>query len=479
MRAKEFLIEAGLTPAEIFGKHLGWRPDALIAKLKAKTPFVDSLNQEVANKYNPAPGEFQRLEPLITAAKEARLENPNAAVPSLVLNYKSITRPDGTTEKTAGSISFSKLEKYDLQTAKGQATTDVNVQPLGIGIAAPKVDKSTTTAEEIKTALDANSAIKGSDLYDVIANNQVLSSAGPLGAAIKQAAEEISNFQIPDLSKYDEKTQKVMAIDAGEYLGILMMVYGMAEWSGNKYDKFLKFLGATDLSELLVIFPGSQNSQLQDSYGVQNTATGHTIMISSKGGIGSTAVGAAPALSGLKIPARMKKAAQPGSAVDFIQLMQGESMTTINQPFYALNFLNQYYPDSIPEMYKAVLPFTDADIASINANIKGRGDLDPKFNTIIQSRKVKSRARAGGILFYAAAKDLVESFNSNQPIPDFRQTVLKILDMNFVQIFTRVVGKKLTANVLWPGNIDGNVLLWTKAEAASPSSAGLSFKVTD
>jgi hypothetical protein len=477
MRAKEFLIEGSLTPAEIFGKHLSWRPDALIAKLKAKTTFVDSLNNEIANKYIPANGEFERLAPLITAAKEARLENPNAAVPSLVLNYKAIIRPDGSTDKTPGSIAFSKLEKSDLQTAKGQATTDVNVQPLGIGIAAPKVDKNTTTSEEIKTALDSNSAIKGADLYDVIANNQILTGAGKLGVAIKKAAEEISNFQIPDLASYDEKTQKVMAIDAGEYLGILMMVYGLAEWHENKYDKFLKFLGATDLSELLIIFPGSQNSQLQDSYGVQNTSTGHTIMISSKGGVGSTAAGAAPALSGLKIPDRMKKNAKDGSAVDFIQLMQNAS--TINQPFYALNFLNQYYPDSVPELYKSVLPFTNADIASINASIKGQGELDPKYSAILQSRKIKARARAGGILFYAAAKDLVDSFNANQPIPDFRQTVLKILDMNFVQIFTRVVGKKLTAKVLWPGNIDGNVLLWTKAEAASPSSAGLSFKVTD
>ena len=479
MRAKEFLIEGGLIPAEIFGKHLSWRPDALIAKLKAKTPFINTLNMAVANQYIPADGEFARLAPLITAAKNARLADSNAIVPSLILNYKAIIKPDGTTDSTPGSIAFSKLEKYDLQTAKGQTTSDVNVQPLGIGIAAPKVEKNTTTADEIKTALDSNSAIRGADLYDVITNNQVLTSAGKLGTAIKQAAKEIADFQIPDLSQYDDKTQKVMAIDAGEYLGILMMVYGMAEWHENKYDKFLEFLGASDLSELLIIFPGSQNSQLQDSYGVQNSATGHTIMISSKGGKGATAAGAAPALSGLKIPDNLKKKIKPGSAVDFIQLMQGESMTTINQPFYGLNFLNQYYPDSIPEMYKPVLPFTDADIASINANIKGKGDLDPKYNTIVKSRNIKARARAGGILFYAAAKDLVDTFNATQPIPDFRQTVLKILDMNFVQIFTRIVGKKLTAKVLWPGKIDGNVLLWTKAEAASPSSAGFSFKVTD
>ena len=479
MRAREFLIEGTLTPAEIFGKHLNWRPDALILKLKAGSPFVDSLNPEVANKYIPADGESTRLEPLITAAKQTRLANPNAVVPSLILNYKSIIRPDGSTDNEPGSIAFSKLEKYDLQTAKGKATTDVNVQPIGIGIAAPKVDKKTSTSQEVKNALDSNSAIRGSDLYDVIANNQTLNGAGELGEAIKKAAFEISNFDLPNLSVYDEKIQKVIAIDAGEYLGILMMIYGLADWAGDKYEKFLEFLGANHLGDMLVIFPGSQNSQLSDSYGVQNQQTQHTIMISSKGGIGSTAVGAAPSLSGLKIPDEMKKKVKPGSAVDFIQLMQGETMTTVNQPFYALNFLNTYYPKVIPDLYKPVLPFTPKDIAIINANIKGQGNLDSKYTPIIQSRNIKSRATAGGILFYCAAKDLVDIFNTEQPLPDFRQTVLEILTENFVQIFTRVVNKKLTAKVLWPGKIDGNVFLWTKAEAASPSSAGLSFKVVD
>lgn len=478
MRAKDFLIEGTLTPQEIFGKHLNWRPAALLAKLQASTPFVDSLGPN-ANQYIPAPGEYERLQPLIDAAMQARLADPNAKVPSLTLKYSNVIAPnaDPDAPEQAGEIPFSRLEKYDLQTAKGRATSDVNVQPLGIGIAAPKVSKDTPLDVEIKTALDSNSAIVGGDLYQVIADNPVLDQAGDLGAAIKKAASEITEGIFPDLRAYDDKMQKSIAIDAGEYLGILMMVHGLADWHSEKYDAFLKYLGTGDLSNLLVIFPGSQNSQLQDSYGVQNTATGHTIMISSKGGIGKTAVGAAPALSGLKIPAKMTKKVEPGSAVDFIQLMQ--RMTTINQPFAAMNFLNTYYPEAVPEIYKPVLPFTQQDIASINASIKGKGTLDAKFNTIIASRNIKARASQGGILMYATAKDLVDSFNNNQPIPDFRQVILKILDMNFIQIFSRVIGGQLRAKVLWPGNIDGNVYLWTKAEAASPSSAGFSFKVTD
>ena len=476
MRAKEFIIEGGLTPGEIFGKHLEWRPDALIAKLQAKTSFVDKLDLNVANQYVPADGEYERLAPLITAAKDALTDNDTAPKPSLTLNYKSIIRPDGTVDKTTGSIAFSKLEKYDLQTAKGQATSKVNVQPIGIGIAAPKVDKGVSVADEIKNALDNNSSIAGKDIHRTIMNNSVLDQAGELGKAIKQASKEIHQQQNPVVNQYDKKTQNVIAIDAGEYLGIQQMIDGSADWKG-KYEAFLKFLGAGDLNSMKVIFPGSQNSQLQDSYGVQNAATGHTIMISSKGGIGSTAAGAAPALSGLVLPENMTKKVKPGSGVDFIMLLQ--RMSTINQPFAGMNFLNTHYPDAVPELYKNLLPFTNEDIQSINANIKGRGDLDPKFDAIIASRAIKSRARKGGILMYATAKDLVETINTTQPIPDFRQTVLNVLDMNFVQIFSRVVGGKLKADVLWPGKIDGNVLLWTKAEAAAPSSAGFSFKVID
>jgi hypothetical protein len=225
----------------------------------------------------------------------------------------------------------------------------------------------------------------------------------------------------------------------------------------------------------MVIFPGSQNSQLQDSYGVQNTKTGHTIMISSKGGIGKTAAGAAPAISGLKIGDDKKS--KPGSAIEFLKVIQAS--TVIEQPFIGLNFLAKYYPNSVPEMYLNVLPFTPQDINLIVGNIKGQNKLPAKYNKIIRSRNIKSRAMPGGILFYCAAKDLVQTFNTTNPIPDFRQTILEILDENFVQIFSRVVGGKLTAKVLWPGKIDGTVMLWTKAEAASPSSAGLSFKVTD
>jgi len=461
MRAFEILHEATLKPGVLFvPKHLDWRPAAFLQKLKDRTPFVDPEG----NQYIPAPGEFKRLKPIVDAAVKARLENPKAPVPSIILNTE-----DGK------QIPLSNLEKADLQTAKGQATTKVNVQPIGIGIAGPKVDKKTSAEDEIKQALAQNKAISAQNLHNVVLTNKVLDSAGNLGVAIKKATSDIVAGSVPIVKEYDEKTQKVMAIDAGEYLGILQMVHDTAEFP--KKAEFLKFLNTADLNNLMVIFPGAQNSQIQDSYGVQNNQTGHTIMISSKGGKGGTAVGAAPSLSGLKIPERMLAKVKPGSGVDFIRLMQSKS--TIMQPFYALNFLQQYYPNTVPDLYKNLVPFTDEDLTMISNNIKGKGPLPKKYNNVLKSRNIAARATAGGILFYCAAKDLVETFNKNTPIPDFRQAVLEILDENFVQIFSRIVGGKLIAKVLWPGKIDGNVSLWTKAEASTPSKQGLSFKVTD
>jgi hypothetical protein len=458
------LFEGRLTPGELFvPKHLDWRPANFLKKLKDRTPFVDSADGSTANQYIAEPGEYARIKPIVDAAVAARLKDPNASVPSIVIN----------TDK--GPMSISKFEKADLQTAKGQVTSKINVQPIGLNIAADKVDKSVSTTDEIKQALEKNQTIKGSDLYSVLAKNEVLKQAGELGSAIVKAATDIHNGMIPVVKDYDPKIQNTMAIDAGEYLGIMQMVHDTADFPKKK--EFLKFLETSSLDNMLVIFPGSQNSQLQDSYGVQNTDTGHSIMISSKGGIGSTADGAAPALSGLKIPDDMAKKRKPGNGIDFILLMQ--SLSTVEQPFVAFNFLKKFYPDTIPNLYDDILPFTTKDIAAIVDNIKGGDPLDKKYQQIISSRKFKARSTEGGKLFYTAAKDLVDTINNAQPIPDFRQTILSVLDMNFVQIFSRVTGGKLTAKILWPGTVDGNVQLWTKAEAAAPSSAAFSFKVTD
>jgi hypothetical protein len=79
---------------------------------------------------------------------------------------------------------------------------------------------------------------------------------------------------------------------------------------------------------------------------------------------------------------------------------------------------------------------------------------------------------------YVVTKDLVDAINGGI-IKNLRSTVLELLDENFVQIYTRIVGGKLTTDVLWPGKVDGNVELHTKIYPGDPGGSGLGFKVTD
>lgn len=474
MRANEFLTEAPLTPGNLFDpRHLSWRPQALVAKLEAGTPFLDKNG----NKYYPEPGEAKRIAPIVTQTLKQLETQPNAPLPSITINMKDV-----------GPIPLSRLEKADLQTAKGQATSDVNVQPLGIGIAADPVNKpgtkpkdriTLTTDEEIKRALDAHKEILAGNMYDVIASNKILDQAGDLGKAIKEVAAQMNQGQIPTVKQYDEKIQSKIAIDAGEYLGILALAKDIADFP--KKQAFLKFLKSPDFSNLAVIFPGEQNASLADSYGVQNADTGHTIMLSSKGGKGSTATGAAPSLSGLAPSVEKRKAKiKPGNGLDFINHIIKVSPTSV-QGFAGMNWLAKHYPESIPEQYKNLLPFYSEDMRQVLANIKTKGaePIPEKFLPLISAPSIQaSKGTDGGKLVYVVTKELVNIINGGV-IPSLRSTVLELLDENFVQIFTRIIGGKLITKVLWPGKVDGKVGLHTKISPGDPGAAGLSFKVTD
>lgn len=470
MRAKEFLTEKPLDANALFDpRHLSWRPQNFLKKLEAGTPFVD----KEGNQYYPEKGESARLAPIVNKAVQDLTKNPLAKMPDIQVKIVD-----------QGLMPLKKFEKADLQKPTGQATQAVNVQPIGIGIATQpkaaikgKKKETVTTDQAIQDALDAHKEIPAGKLYNVIEANPTLDKAGDLGAAIKQAAKEINEGVNPSVKQYDEKTQKTIAIDAGEYLGILAMVKDVAEFP--KKEAFLKFLKAPNLDNLLLIFPGEQNASLADSYGVQNQQTGHTIMISSKGGVGKSATGAAPALSGLRSSVEKRKSKlRPGNGLDFITQMN--STPTVKQGFVGLNWVAKHYPDRIPKHLKGVLPFSDADIEKTIQNIKMKGTtpIPAKFKKFTQEPYMKpGKGTAGGSVVYFMTKQLVEIVNDGL-IPGFRETVLELLDENFMQIFTRVIGGKLVFKVLWPGKVDGTVSLYTKLSSADMSQA-LSFKVTD
>jgi hypothetical protein len=482
MRAKEFLFEsiineALLTPQELFNtnneRHL-WRPAAFLEKLKGGTPFVDNAG----NEYYPDDGEFERLTPIVNNILNKLKKD---------LNYVKTAKPEITINmKDHGPVNIRQLKKDDLA-KKGMVgqSSGPGVQPIDIGIATTpraklkgKSKEKITTDQSIKDALDQHKEIPAGKLYSVIMSNQQLDQAGELGKAIKQAASEINEGKNPAVGQYAEKIQKKIAIDAGEYLGILAMVNDVCTWTNDKKTGFLKFLKEQNLDNLALIFPGEQNASLADSYGVQNAKTGHTIMISSKGGKGKTATGAAPALSGLQtsVDKRVKEI-KPGNGLDFINTLN--KTPVVKQGFVGLNWIAEHYPNKLPKQYQKLVPFSDSDIDAIleNWRTNGQSKLPAKYKPLISSPSMlKSKATPGGKVIYVTVKDVINTMNSGI-IPGFRETVLELLDENFMQIFTRIVGGKLVFEVLWPGKIDGNVQLYSKIAAPEPNKQAMSFKV--
>ena len=63
-------------------------------------------------------------------------------------------------------------------------------------------------------------------------------------------------------------------------------------------------------------------------------------------------------------------------------------------------------------------------------------------------------------------------------IPEFRDTILQVLSMNFVQQYTDYnANGELTFATQWPAQLEGVVTLENKSSALEPSSAGFSFKL--
>ena len=68
--------------------------------------------------------------------------------------------------------------------------------------------------------------------------------------------------------------------------------------------------------------------------------------------------------------------------------------------------------------------------------------------------------------------------NEDNAIPEFADTILQVLEMNFIQQYTDYhANGELTFATQWPSKLEGVVTLENKSSAKEPSSAGFSFKL--
>lgn len=462
MRAKDFITEAGnLATGEI--KKYNSRIQTFLNKVKNKSPF-ETLTGE---QFVADPTQYNELSQFLSNPNVKGTIKLRSIDGQTVISTSQLVK---TTEFGGQSVGQSADKPTDI----GQAGKE------GLPIKPPQVF-NTTDIKDINLAdakdLQQAGAFRINELYNRIANSQQLQSLGEYGRAIIECAKQIESGVNPQVPAGLNSAQTRALVDyAGEYLGILAMYKGTAEFP--KRDAFIKFLG-NDLGTSMLYFPRSSNNPLADSFAIQDEDTGHTLYLSSKGQGG----GAAPAISGLKIPEELRKRRQYADAIKFIDICQQTS--SIAQPFEIMNWINKRYPEAIDPKFKAMLPWDVASIVvAVDASRKDKSgktklpeELQQFISTFTFRRALAPETTAGGILHYVTARENMRIVNAGV-IENFQACVLEVLSDNFVQVYTELKKGVLQSYVLWPAKVDGIVTVESKGSASNPTKGTVSFRVS-
>ena len=326
----------------------------------------------------------------------------------------------------------------------------------------------------------ADEKFSASKVFDEVIQNKILQES-EIGQYIIQAAKEIQAGQLPNFKNIPNEFQPTIRDYAGEYLGVLALIKGIANFPTR--DQWFEHLDVSNLDNIDIYFPPESNNQLGDSEGYfQNKETGNIILISSKGG----KKGAPPSITGLKIPDNLKNKNRYKAEIEIVEILQ--NYPAFEGPILAINKLYEYAPRAIDPVIASTLPLTNDDIALIkkfsNKKIYNRLDvvsLPDKFRKVIgQGPNAKKEATPGGILHYIYSGALIKAVNQNNALPEFETMAREILQKNFIQIFARPKGGVLGFDVLWP-NVElatGKVELYNKSSSTAIKGK-LSFSVTD
>lgn len=444
-----------LAPSEF--KMRAKRFETFVNKIKAQAPFTTIDNQEVVID----PSEADRFLS-IWSPQQQQFIDKSAQVAQLA---------KGSTYDGKNVIKLSSLKKTVEfggagAAAGADATTggkgNYQVKPNHIGIC----DKD----------------IPATELYKTIVTNTVLNSTD-YGKIIIELAKYIvsdESVTLPEEAQKNDKLRAAIQDNAGEYLGVLALIYNRSRF--NKKEDFEAWLGSS-IGELVLRFPSSETEFLADSYAVvTNKNTGHKVNISSKGKNG----GAAPALSGLglKVPDHIRKNPKLANGIAFVDIcmLQARVRTTKDQAFDGIDLLYKVNPDSISKVWHKFLPFGSNPKLkqALIDNYENKGAKLPAAFAPIINGVASKEANAGGKIFYAMKKEIELAINDRDALPEFKDMVLEILEMNFVQQYTDYENKhkgELTFATQWPAKLDGEVTLENKCSAKDPFANGLSFKL--
>jgi len=317
------------------------------------------------------------------------------------------------------------------------------------------------------------------DFYDVIAGNPILASTD-YGKVIQQLAQYIvagEYVMLPEeyTGKEKEKVRKAIVDYAGEYLGVLALLYNRTRFP--KKAEFQKWLGG-DINQITLNFPSKATTNIADSYAtLTNSATNHKLNISSKG----TGGGAAPAISGLVVPDYVKADPNYSTVIQLIDICKNDSV--LMSIFNMMDLIYSENPKAINKRYHKFLPFSQKE-PNLPALCKRSNDSRKSANPIGMPKKYESLwsnvtggGTEGGKVLYGIRKEVDEAINKKDAIPEFKDAILQILEMNFIQQYCDYKGGQLTFATQWPAKLDGKISLENKASTTDPLSNGFSFKL--
>ena len=447
----EYLSE-GVTLAASEFKNRANRYDTFIKKIAAQRKFTTVDNQEVLIDPSEAQRYQQLWDPDIESFTDSKAAQFIKLAPGESYNGKNViplSKLLKTTEFGGASVGLD-----EPQAQGGKASYALTPKAIGI------TDRD----------------IPAEEFYETIVSNPVLNST-EYGKVVIQLAEYIVSGEAVVISPETAKNDKLRAAiqdNAGEYLGVLALLYGRSRFP--KRAAFQEWLGAST-DELVVKFPSASNFALADSFGIiSNPTTNHNINISSKGKDG----GAAPAISGLKIPPHIEKDPKLKNGVQLVKLCKEKG--TLDQAFDAIDLIYQANPKSVDKVWHQFLPFSkNLDIKQkLVASLKGQKiEFGEEWQPILSS-VASQTATPGGKIIYAIKREVADAVNNKDALPEFKDMVLEILEMNFVQQYTDYQKKnkyEFTFETQWPAKLDGKVSLENKSSAKEPTTGGFSFKL--
>jgi hypothetical protein len=455
MRAFEFLTEGGLKRDTFYKPE---RVATFIAKMKGGQPFQKLDGTTVILKKDPS------LLSLLAAEKDEVSKQNLPSIPKTFLDANGNSIKLSELEKT---IEFGSTEKEKFLVKPGNLPSLSGEGPsTKLDITDPKVVKDILDKQAFPAGQLADRIIE-----DPILNNQ----AGNIGKAIIEMTKQIMSGSVPEIPKGLSKSEISALRDyAGEYLGVLQMVKGVASFPNA--GPFFEHLGTNDLNTMKLFFPKASSTPLADSLGAADNGiaavqspTGTVMKISSKG----DKIGAPPSLDNLD-PKTLRGKPWAKEVVEFIDIAKKSNSSA--QPFVLINYLYRISPNTISSKISKILPFSDQDIAEI-INVDTQRPANKKA-LYLYKLAGDIKGSKFGKCHYVINKEVIASVNKDGSLPNLKKAVLEILGSNFIQIYSEIKGNKLQTFVLWPNKVDGDVYLYSKAYADAPTKGKLSFYVS-